>query len=68
MAWPRYIPFSTKEALAAFRESTKTDPEFMMGYWGEAMAHNHRSGENRTPLPRAPWWLNSKETPKTLCP
>ncbi|HET6668602.1 MAG TPA: hypothetical protein VFH15_00090, partial [Pyrinomonadaceae bacterium] len=29
------------EALEAFRESTKTDPEFMMGYWGEAMAHNH---------------------------
>jgi tetratricopeptide (TPR) repeat protein len=33
--------FWYEEALAAFRESTKTDPEFMMGYWGEAMAHNH---------------------------
>ena len=29
------------EALEAFREATKTDPEFMMGYWGEAMALNH---------------------------
>jgi hypothetical protein len=28
-------------ALEAFRESTKTEPDFMMGYWGEAMAHNH---------------------------
>ncbi len=33
--------FWYEEALEAFRESTKTDPEFMMGYWGEAMAHNH---------------------------
>jgi len=33
--------FWYEEALAAFRESTKADPDFMMGYWGEAMAHNH---------------------------
>jgi tetratricopeptide (TPR) repeat protein len=33
--------FWFEEALEAFRESTKTDPDFMMGYWGEAMAHNH---------------------------
>lgn len=33
--------FWYEEALAAFREATKTDPEFMMGYWGEAMAYNH---------------------------
>ena len=33
--------FWYEEALAAFRESTSTDPEFMMGYWGEAMALNH---------------------------
>ena len=33
--------FWYEEALEAFRESTKVDPEFMMGYWGEAMAHNH---------------------------
>ena len=29
------------EALAAFKRSTKSDPSFAMGYWGEAMAHNH---------------------------
>ena len=28
-------------ALDAFRASTKLEPEFLMGYWGEAMAHNH---------------------------
>jgi tetratricopeptide (TPR) repeat protein len=28
-------------ALEAFRESTSIAPDFMMGYWGEAMAHNH---------------------------
>ena len=33
--------FWYEEALEAFRAATKTDPEFMMGYWGEAMAHNH---------------------------
>jgi len=33
--------FWYEEAVEAFRESTKVDPEFMMGYWGEAMTHNH---------------------------
>lgn len=33
--------FWFEEALEAFRESTKIEPDFMMGYWGEAMAHNH---------------------------
>ena len=33
--------FWYEEALEAFRESTKADPDFMMGYWGEAMAHDH---------------------------
>jgi len=28
------------EALQEFRNSTKEDPSFAMGYWGEAMAHN----------------------------
>jgi hypothetical protein len=28
-------------ALDEFRESTRIEPDFMMGYWGEAMAHNH---------------------------
>jgi tetratricopeptide (TPR) repeat protein len=33
--------FWFEEALDEFRESTKIDPEFVMGYWGEAMSHNH---------------------------
>ena len=33
--------FWYEEALEAFREATKIEPDFMMGYWGEAMAHNH---------------------------
>lgn len=28
-------------ALDEFRASTKLEPAFLMGYWGEAMAHNH---------------------------
>jgi hypothetical protein len=33
--------FWFEEALEQFRESTKVEADFMMGYWGEAMAHNH---------------------------
>ncbi len=33
--------FWYEEALEEFRESTKVEPDFMMGYWGEAMALNH---------------------------
>ena len=33
--------FWFEEALDEFRESTKSEPDFAMGYWGEAMAYNH---------------------------
>jgi tetratricopeptide (TPR) repeat protein len=33
--------FWYEEALEAFRASTKVDPDFAMGYWGEAMTYNH---------------------------
>ncbi|MCI0488284.1 MAG: hypothetical protein L0229_16975 [Blastocatellia bacterium] len=33
--------FWYEEALDEFRESTRLDPDFAMGYWGEAQAHNH---------------------------
>src|SRR3982750_3430782 len=33
--------FWYEEAVEAFRESTKVDPGFAMGYWGEAMTYNH---------------------------
>src|ERR1700686_4665080 len=33
--------FWYEEALDEFREATKAEPDFMMGYWGEAMTYNH---------------------------
>lgn len=33
--------FWYEEALEAFQEATKLDPDFVMARWGEAMAHNH---------------------------
>jgi tetratricopeptide (TPR) repeat protein len=33
--------FWFEEALEAFQQATKFEPDFMMGYWGEAMAYNH---------------------------
>ena len=33
--------FWYEEALEEFRAATQADPEFAMGYWGEAMAYNH---------------------------
>ena len=33
--------FWYEEAIEAFQESTKIDPDFAMGYWGEAMTYNH---------------------------
>ncbi|MDH5428721.1 MAG: tetratricopeptide repeat protein [Nitrospirota bacterium] len=33
--------FWYEEAIEAFRRSTAIDPNFAMGYWGEAMAHQH---------------------------
>ena len=33
--------FWFEEALDEFRESIRIDPDFAMGYWGEAMAYNH---------------------------
>ena len=56
--------FWYEEALEAFRESTRVEPDFMMGYWGEAMAHNHPLwSEQDTPAARAVI-AKIKETPK----
>ena len=56
--------FWYEEALEAFRESTRVEPDFMMGYWGEAMAHNHPLwSEQDTPSARAVI-AKIKETPK----
>ena len=56
--------FWYEEALEAFRESTRIEPDFMMGYWGEAMAHNHPLwSEQDTPAAREVI-KKIKETPK----
>src|ERR1700754_2652714 len=45
--------FWFEEALDAFRESTKVEPDFAMGYWGEAMTYNHPLwSEQDTPAAR----------------
>jgi hypothetical protein len=33
--------FEYDDAAEAFREARKTDPAFVMAYWGEAMTYNH---------------------------
>src|ERR1700742_749960 len=33
--------FWFEEAFDEFKEATRLDPDFMMGYWGEAMTYNH---------------------------
>ena len=35
------------EALKAFEQSIVIDPDFAMGYWGLAMAHNHPLWEDQ---------------------
>ncbi len=46
--------FWYEEALEEFRESTKLEPDFMMGYWGEAMAYNHPLWSEQDHRRRAP--------------
>ena len=56
--------FWYEEALEAFRESTKVDPDFMMGYWGEAMAHNHPLWSEQDIAAARVVVAKFKETPK----
>ncbi|HKY45213.1 MAG TPA: hypothetical protein VJM50_19125 [Pyrinomonadaceae bacterium] len=56
--------FWYEEALEAFRESTKVDPDFAMGYWGEAMAHNHPLWSEQDISAARAVLAKIKETPK----
>src|SRR5687767_10960647 len=56
--------FWYEEALEAFRESTKLEPDFMMGYWGEAMAHNHPLWSEQDMVAAREVIKKIKETPK----
>jgi tetratricopeptide (TPR) repeat protein len=56
--------FWYEEAVEAFRESTKVDPDFAMGYWGEAMTHNHPLWSEQDIAAARLVLAKIKETPK----
>ena len=56
--------FWYEEALEAFRESTKVEPDFALGYWGEAMAHNHPLWSEQDIAAARQVLAKIKETPK----
>jgi tetratricopeptide (TPR) repeat protein len=56
--------FWYEEAVEAFRESTKVDPDFMMGYWGEAMTHNHPLWSEQDPDAARRVLAKIKDSPK----
>jgi tetratricopeptide (TPR) repeat protein len=56
--------FWYEEALEAFRESTKIDPDFAMGYWGEAMTYNHPLWSEQDIATARQVLAKIKETPK----
>ena len=56
--------FWYEEAAEAFREATKVDPEFMMGYWGEAMTFNHPLWSEQDPAAARLVLAKIKDTPK----
>jgi tetratricopeptide (TPR) repeat protein len=56
--------FWYEEALEAFREATKVEPDFMMGYWGEAMAQNHPLWSEQDTAAGRQVIARIKETPK----
>ncbi|HZI48766.1 MAG TPA: hypothetical protein VFD75_13290 [Pyrinomonadaceae bacterium] len=56
--------FWYEEALDAFRESTKVDPDFAMGYWGEAMTYNHPLWSEQDINPARAALMKIKDTAK----
>ncbi len=56
--------FWYEEALEAFREATKVEPDFTMGYWGEAMAHNHPLWSEQDIVAARQVLTKIKESPK----
>ena len=56
--------FWYEEALEAFREATKVDPDFAMGYWGEAMTYNHPLWSEQDIATARQVLAKLKETPK----
>lgn len=56
--------FWYEEAIEAFREATKAEPDFAMGYWGEAMAYNHPLWSEQDIATARQVLAKIKETPK----
>jgi tetratricopeptide (TPR) repeat protein len=56
--------FWYEEALEAFREATKIEPDFAMGYWGEAMTYNHPLWSEQDIAAARQVLAKIKETPK----
>src|ERR1044072_1904088 len=56
--------FWYEEAVEAFRESTKIDPDFAMGYWGEAMTYNHPLWSEQDINPARQVLMKIKDTAK----
>jgi tetratricopeptide (TPR) repeat protein len=56
--------FWYEEAIEAFQESTKIEPDFAMGYWGEAMAYNHPLWSEQDIAAARQVLAKIKETPK----
>src|ERR1041384_5619529 len=56
--------FWYEEAIDAFRESTTVEPDFAMGYWGEAMAYNHPLWSEQGLAAARVVLAKIKETPK----
>ncbi|HEV8430670.1 MAG TPA: tetratricopeptide repeat protein [Pyrinomonadaceae bacterium] len=56
--------FWYEEALEAFQEATKVDPDFAMGYWGEAMTYNHPLWSEQDLTAARAVLARIKETPK----
>jgi len=56
--------FWYEEALDAFREATKVEPDFAMGYWGEAMTYNHPLWSEQDIAAARQVLAKIKETPK----
>ncbi|HEX7333384.1 MAG TPA: hypothetical protein VF290_17910 [Pyrinomonadaceae bacterium] len=57
--------FWYEEAIEAFQESTRVEPDFAMGYWGEAMAHNHPLWSEQDIAAARQVLARLKESPKT---